>query len=126
MDPIEGLTRTLLTEIGEDPDRDGLRRTPLRVAQSLRFLTQGYEKSIDPVLNGAIYEEDYDEMVLVKDIEFFSLCEHHLLPFFGQCHIAYIPNGKIIGLGKIPRLVDVLARLLQLQERLPSQNAQTL
>ena len=126
MDPIEGLTRSLLAEIGENPDRDGLRRTPRRVAESLRFLTQGYEKSIETVINNAIYEEDYDEMVLVKDIEFFSLCEHHLLPFFGQCHIAYIPNGKIIGLGKIPRIVDVFSRRLQLQERLTSQIAHTL
>lgn len=126
MDPIEGLTKSLLEEIGEDPDRDGLRRTPLRVAQSLRFLTQGYQKSIETVINNAIYEEDYDEMVLVKDIEFFSLCEHHMLPFFGQCHIAYIPDGKIIGLGKIPRIVDVFSRRLQLQERLTSQIAQTL
>ena len=118
MDVIEGLTRSLLEEIGENPDREGLKKTPVRVAQSLRFLTQGYEENIDSVINDAIYDEDYDEMVLVKDIEFFSLCEHHLLPFFGQCHIAYIPNGKIIGLGKIPRIVDVFSRRLQLQEPL--------
>ena len=126
MDVIEGLTRSLLEEIGENPDREGLKKTPVRVAQSLRFLTQGYEENIDSVINDAIYDEDYDEMVLVKDIEFFSLCEHHLLPFFGQCHIAYIPNGKIIGLGKIPRIVDVFSRRLQLQERLTCQIAQTL
>jgi GTP cyclohydrolase I len=123
MDPIEGLTRSLLTEIGEDPDRDGLRRTPLRVAQSLRFLTQGYEKSIDTVLNGAIYEEDYDEMVLVKDIEFFSLCEHHLLPFFGQASLVYVPNRHIAGISKIARALDTASRRLQVQERLTSQLA---
>ena len=93
MDLIEGLTRSLITEIGENPDREGLVKTPQRVSQSLRFLTKGYGEDIETVINDAIYEEDYDEMVLVKDIEFFSLCEHHLLPFFGQCHIAYIPNG---------------------------------
>ncbi len=126
MDPIEGLTRSLLKELGENTDRDGLRRTPRRVAESLRFLTQGYQKNIEAVINDAIYEEDHDEMVLVKDIEFFSLCEHHLLPFFGQCHIAYIPKGKIIGLSKIPRIVEVFSRRLQLQERLTCQIAQTL
>ena len=125
MDLIEGLTRSLITEIGENPDRDGLVKTPQRVSQSLRFLTKGYGEDIETVINDAIYEEDYDEMVLVKDIEFFSLCEHHLLPFFGQCHIAYIPNGKIIGLSKIPRIVDVFSRRLQVQERLTSQIAQT-
>ena len=126
MDPIVGLTKSLLTEVGEDPDREGLQRTPLRVAQSLRFLTQGYSQDIETIINGAIYEEDYDEMVSVQNIEFYSLCEHHLLPFFGQCHVAYIPDGKIIGLGKIPRIVDVFARRLQLQERLTNQIAQTI
>ena len=100
MDPIVGLTKSLLTEVGEDPDREGLQRTPLRVAQSLRFLTRGYSQDIETIINGAIYEENYDEMVSVQNIEFYSLCEHHLLPFFGQCHVAYIPDGKIIGLGK--------------------------
>jgi GTP cyclohydrolase I len=126
IDPIEGLTKSLLTEIGEDPDREGLKRTPTRVAQSFRFLTQGYDQNIEVLMNGAIYEEDYDEMVSVQDIEFYSLCEHHLLPFFGQCHVAYIPDGKIIGLGKIPRIVDMFARRLQLQERLTNQIAQTI
>ncbi|HIG48508.1 MAG TPA: GTP cyclohydrolase I FolE [candidate division Zixibacteria bacterium] len=126
MDPIVGLTKSLLTEVGEDPDREGLQRTPLRVAQSLRFLTRGYSQDIETIVNGAIYEEDYDEMVSVQNIEFYSLCEHHLLPFFGQCHVAYIPDGKIIGLGKIPRIVDVFARRLQLQERLTNQIAQTI
>ena len=125
MDLIEGLTRSLITEIGENPDREGLVKTTQRVSQSLRFLNKGYVEDIETVINDAIYEEDYDEMVLVKDIEFFSLCEHHLLPFFGQCHIAYIPNGKIIGLSKIPRIVDVFSRRLQVQERLTSQIAQT-
>ena len=125
MDLIEGLTRSLITEIGENPDREGLVKTPQRVSLSLRFLNKGYVEDIETVINDAIYEEDYDEMVLVKDIEFFSLCEHHLLPFFGQCHIAYIPNGKIIGLSKIPRIVDVFSRRLQVQERLTSQIAQT-
>ena len=126
MDPIVSLTKSLLTEVGEDPDREGLQRTPLRVAQSLRFLTRGYSQDIKTIVNGAIYEEDYDEMVSVQNIEFYSLCEHHLLPFFGQCHVAYIPDGKIIGLGKIPRIVDVFARRLQLQERLTNQIAQTI
>lgn len=126
MDKIQSLTHDLLTEIGEDPSREGLQRTPLRVSQSYRFLTQGYEQDIDTVVNGAIYEEDYDEMVSVQDIEFYSLCEHHLLPFFGQCHVAYIPDGKIIGLGKIPRIVDMFARRLQLQERLTNEIAQTI
>ena len=117
--------RQLLTELGEDPDRDGLRETPRRVEQSLQYLTGGYSADIDSVINGALFPVEYNEMVLVRDIDFYSLCEHHLLPFFGKCHIAYIPDGKVIGLSKIPRLVDVFARRLQVQERLTSQIAET-
>lgn len=123
---MEELIRQLLAELGEDPTREGLRRTPERVARSLRFLTSGYRADIDQVLNGALFPVDYHEMVIVKDIDFFSLCEHHLLPFFGKCHVAYVPNGKVIGLSKIPRLVDVFARRLQVQERLTNQIAETI
>ena len=125
-DPLEGAVRTFIRELGEDPARDGLLRTPQRVAQSLRFLTSGYHQDVDKVLNGALYEVAYDEMVIVKDIEIFSLCEHHLLPFFGRCHVAYIPTKKVIGLSKIPRLVDIFARRLQVQERLTTQIAETI
>jgi GTP cyclohydrolase I len=125
-DPLEGEVRAFLRELGEDPGREGLLKTPQRVAQSLRFLTSGYHQDVDKVLNGALYEVAYDEMVIVKDIEIFSLCEHHLLPFFGRCHVAYIPTQKVIGLSKIPRLVDVFARRLQVQERLTTQIAQTI
>lgn len=125
-DPIAGSVRKLLSELGEDPDREGILKTPARVAKSLRFLTSGYQQDINKVLNGALYSVAYDEMVIVKDIEMFSLCEHHLLPFFGRCHVAYVPNGKVIGLSKIPRLVDVFARRLQVQERLTVQIAETL
>ena len=117
--------RRLLAELGEDPDRNGLRETPRRVEQSLQYLTGGYSADIDGVINGALFPVEYNEMVLVRDIDFYSLCEHHLLPFFGKCHIAYIPDGKVIGLSKIPRLVDVFARRLQVQERLTSQIAET-
>jgi GTP cyclohydrolase I len=116
----------LLKFVGEDPKRPGLAKTPRRVVQSLKYLTSGYNKNIKEVLNEAIFEEPYDEMVTVKDIEIFSLCEHHLLPFYGKCHVAYIPDGKIIGLSKIPRLVEVFARRLQVQERLTMQVANCL
>jgi GTP cyclohydrolase I len=125
-DPIAVAVRRMLVEMGEDPNREGILKTPARVATSLRFLTSGYQQDVDKVLNGALYSVAYDEMVIVKDIEVFSLCEHHLLPFFGRCHVAYVPNGKVIGLSKIPRLVDVFARRLQVQERLTVQIAETL
>ncbi len=123
---MQDLSRKLLAELGEDPDREGLRDTPKRVDKSLRFLTSGYKANVDEVLNGALFTVDYNEMVIVKDIDFFSLCEHHLLPFFGKCHIAYIPRHKVIGLSKIPRLVDVFARRLQIQERLTNEIAETI
>ncbi|OGW90205.1 MAG: GTP cyclohydrolase I FolE [Omnitrophica bacterium RIFCSPLOWO2_01_FULL_50_24] len=123
---IDSIIRDLLIALGEDPSRAGLERTPERVEASLKFLTRGYRQDIEQVLNGAIFEEDYDEMVLVKEIDFFSLCEHHLLPFYGRAHVAYLPQGKIIGLSKIPRVVDVFSRRLQVQERLTNQIAQCL
>src|SRR5918995_6174309 len=115
--------RRLLTELGEDPGREGLARTPLRVEKALKFLTSGYAANIDDVLNNALFTVDYSEMVIVKDIDFYSLCEHHLLPFFGKCHVAYIPSKRVIGLSKIPRLVDAFSRRLQVQERLTNQIA---
>ena len=120
------LLRELLMRLGEDPDRDGLLRTPERMQKSLEFLTKGYQQDPDKVLQGALFDVSYDEMVIVKDIEMFSLCEHHLLPFFGKVHVAYIPNGKVLGLSKIPRLVDIFARRLQVQERLTVQIAETI
>ena len=118
--------REILEAIGEDPARQGLVRTPERVDKALKFLTSGYRTDIQEVLNGAFYEVKYDEMVVVRDIEFFSMCEHHMLPFYGKMHVAYLPNKKVIGLSKIPRLVDVFARRLQIQERLTQQVAQTI
>lgn len=123
---MRNLVRALLTELGEDPMRDGLTRTPERVERSLKFLTSGYKSDVKTVLNGALFDVDYSEMVIVKDIDFYSLCEHHLLPFFGKCHVAYVPRGKVIGLSKIPRLVEVFSRRLQVQERLTNQIADTL
>ncbi len=125
-DPIAGLTTALLKELGEDPGRDGLQRTPERVAQSMRFFTQGYGQDPADVLNGALFDVEYDEMVLVREIDFYSLCEHHIVPFFGRVHVAYIPDKKVIGLSKIPRLVEIFARRLQVQERMTMQIAQTL
>jgi len=116
----------MLAELGEDPSREGLRDTPKRVEKALRFLTSGYTADVDAVLNNALFTVDYNEMVIVKDIDYYSLCEHHLLPFFGKVHIAYIPNGKVIGLSKIPRLVDVFARRLQIQERMTNEIAETI
>ena len=123
---MQDLIRRLLAEMGEDPAREGLLDTPKRVEKAYKFLTSGYDADIDHVLNNALFTVDYSEMVIVKDIDFYSLCEHHLLPFFGKCHVAYIPSTKVIGLSKIPRLVDVFARRLQVQERLTNQIADTL
>jgi GTP cyclohydrolase I len=123
---MEELIRSLLARLGEDPDREGLRNTPRRVEHALKFLTSGYTANIDEVLNNALFTVDYSEMVIVKDIDFYSLCEHHLLPFFGKCHVAYIPSTRVIGLSKIPRLVDVFSRRLQVQERLTNQIADTI
>jgi GTP cyclohydrolase I len=118
------IVRELLVRLGEDPEREGVRRTPARVQQALEFLTRGYQQDPDAMLKGALFPVSYDEMVIVKDIEMFSLCEHHLLPFFGKVHVAYIPKGKVIGLSKLPRLVDIFARRLQIQERLTTQIAE--
>jgi len=123
---MQELIRQLLAELGEDPTREGLLNTPKRVEKALKFLTSGYDANIDEVLNGALFTVDYSEMVIVKDIDFYSLCEHHLLPFFGKCHVAYVPSTKVIGLSKIPRLVDVFSRRLQVQERLTNQIAHTI
>ncbi|HKI77909.1 MAG TPA: GTP cyclohydrolase I FolE [Ignavibacteriaceae bacterium] len=123
---VEVFVTNLLNEIGEDPKREGLLRTPHRVAKAYEFLTAGYNKNIEQVLNGAIFNEKYNEMVLVKNIDFYSLCEHHMLPFYGKVHIAYIPDGKIIGLSKIPRIVEIFARRLQVQERMTQQIADTI
>ncbi len=122
----QDLLRELLLRLGEDPDRDGLTKTPERMAKALQYLTKGHSEDPESVLRGALFEVSYDEMVIVKDIEMFSLCEHHVLPFFGKVHVAYIPNGKVVGLSKIPRLVDIFARRLQVQERLTVQIAETI
>jgi len=126
--PVElrSLVEQVLVSLGEDPSREGLLRTPERVDQSLRFLTKGYLENVDEVLNGALFSVKYDEMVVVRDIDFFSLCEHHLLPFYGKCHVAYIPHERVVGLSKIPRLVEIFSRRLQVQERLTVQIAETL
>ncbi len=123
---VRNLFCSLLQHVGEDPRRSGLLRTPHRAAKAWEYLTKGYTSDIETVLNGAIFEETYDEMVVVRDIDFYSMCEHHLLPFFGKAHIAYIPNGKIVGLSKLPRIVDVFARRLQVQERMTREIADTI
>ncbi|MBK1645402.1 GTP cyclohydrolase I FolE [Thiocapsa imhoffii] len=122
----ESLVRSMLQEIGEDPNRQGLQRTPLRVAKAIDFLTSGYELSAEEIIKKALFEEDVREMVIVRDIEFYSMCEHHMLPFFGHAHVGYLPQGKVVGLSKIARVVDVFARRLQVQERLTSQVADAL
>jgi len=124
--PIAPLVEQMLTLLGEDPDREGLRRTPERVEKALRFLTSGYRTDLQKTVNGALFSVKYDEMVIVKDIEFFSMCEHHLLPFFGKMHVAYLPKDRVIGLSKIPRIVDMFARRLQIQERLTQEIAQSI
>ncbi len=123
MSLVETVVKSLLKEIGENPDREGLLRTPERYGRALAFLTQGYAEDPQAILNGAVFEASYNEMLIVKDIDFFSLCEHHLLPFFGKAHVAYVPNGRIIGLSKVARLVDVFSRRLQVQERLTQEIA---
>jgi GTP cyclohydrolase I len=125
-DPIPPLVESLLAELGEDPSRDGLRATPDRVARALRELTDGYHVSPDDVIANAVFDQDYDELVLVKDIPFYSLCEHHMLPFFGTCHVGYLPKGKVVGLSKIPRLVEMFAHRLQIQEQMTRQIAEAL
>ena len=126
LERIESHYRDILKDLGEDPKREGLARTPHRVAKALRELTSGYRVDVDAMINGALFTESYDEMVLVRDIAFYSLCEHHMLPFFGRAHVAYLPNRKIVGLSKIPKLVEIFARRLQVQERLTLQIAETL
>ena len=124
-DKIADLTNKLLEEIGEDPKREGLIKTPLRVAKAWNFFSNGYKQNLDDIINNAIFNEDSKDMVVVRDVEFFSLCEHHLLPFFGKAHVAYIPDGKVIGLSKIPRIIDMFSRRLQVQERMTRQISET-
>ena len=125
-DQLEKITRNLIETIGEDPNREGLKKTPKRVAKSWEYFSEGYRTDLDNIINEAIFHEDCSEMVVVRDIEFFSMCEHHMIPFFGRAHVGYLPNGKVIGLSKIPRIIDMFSRRLQLQERLTSQVANTL
>ena len=125
-DTLEQITRNLLKEIGENPDREGLLKTPSRVAKTWKLISKGYNQNLEDIINNAIFEEDAEDMIIVRDIEFFSLCEHHLLPFFGKVHVGYIPNGKVIGLSKIPRIIDMFSRRLQVQERLTHQVAEAL
>ena len=126
IDNIEKLIHNLLTQIGEDPDREGIVKTPERVAKAWDYFSSGYTQSVDSIINNAVFAEDYDEMVTIKDIDYFSLCEHHLLPFFGKAHVAYFPNGKIIGLSKMPRIINMYSHRLQVQERMTQQIAETL
>jgi GTP cyclohydrolase I len=123
---LQELVREILVRLGEDPTREGLKKTPLRVEKALAYLTRGYQQDAESVLNGAVFSSDYDEMVIVKEIDFFSLCEHHLLPFYGKCHIAYLPDKRIVGLSKLPRLVDVFSRRLQVQEKLTMEIARAI
>ena len=125
-DQLEKITRNLIETIGEDPNREGLLKTPKRVAKSWEYFSEGYRTDLDNIINEAVFHEDCSEMVVVRDIEFFSMCEHHMIPFFGRAHVGYLPNGKVIGLSKIPRIIDMFSRRLQLQERLTSQVANTL
>ena len=124
-DKINNLTKQLLEEIGEDPSREGLLKTPSRVSKAWSFFSRGYNQDLDKIINNAVFNEDATDMVVVRDVEFFSLCEHHLIPFFGRAHVAYLPNGKVIGLSKIPRIIDMFSRRLQVQERLTRQIAET-
>ena len=124
-DKIKNLTKQLLEEIGEDPSREGLLKTPSRVSKAWSFFSRGYNQDLDKIINNAVFNEDATDMVVVRDVEFFSLCEHHLIPFFGRAHVAYLPNGKVIGLSKIPRIIDMFSRRLQVQERLTRQIAET-
>ena len=123
---IAGLTKLLLKELGEDPNREGLIKTPSRVSKAWGFFSRGYNQDVNQIINDAIFNEDAKDMVVVRDVEFFSLCEHHLIPFFGKAHVAYIPNGKVVGLSKIPRIIDMFSRRLQVQERLTRQIAETI